>query len=283
MCVRRSPVIKRPQQFAESRWSLARCVLAAAHCGGLLAALVLWYRWGWAGELDNGASVRWHVPSFDDTVLLVTTYVTWAGICYGAYAIFGAWQTQVALKRTSVTRQAVSIGGRRRVAGYAAGLAAVVIGALWVGPAIHAVRWDWYAGSTKRYTLVLASHALVVLRQCAPTGVGTHWLEMKQDLGFLGGPMSFHFVWNQPYKTPSSAMVVRYTLVSCPLWVPLGMACAITWWCLVQPRLRALRQAAGALCRRCGYNLTSNVTGRCPECGELIRRGAGQEEGGKVK
>lgn len=30
-------------------------------------------------------------------------------------------------------------------------------------------------------------------------------------------------------------------------------------------------------CRRCGYNLTGNVSGRCPECGEPIGRGQARD------
>jgi len=40
------------------------------------------------------------------------------------------------------------------------------------------------------------------------------------------------------------------------------------WW----PVLVGRRQVAdGPLCLSCGYNLTGNVSGRCPECGELIQ------------
>lgn len=35
-------------------------------------------------------------------------------------------------------------------------------------------------------------------------------------------------------------------------------------------RRRAEREARG-LCRRCGYNLSGNISGRCPECGEPLK------------
>ena len=36
---------------------------------------------------------------------------------------------------------------------------------------------------------------------------------------------------------------------------------------VIYPRFRASHRAARGLCVQCGYNLTGNVTGRCPECG----------------
>lgn len=47
-----------------------------------------------------------------------------------------------------------------------------------------------------------------------------------------------------------------------PLWIPLGLAgaAAAFFW------TRRPRAAEGA-CTACGYDLTGNVTGRCPECG----------------
>jgi len=36
--------------------------------------------------------------------------------------------------------------------------------------------------------------------------------------------------------------------------------------------LRARLRAARGRCTKCGYDLTGNVSGRCPECGEPIPR-----------
>ena len=52
----------------------------------------------------------------------------------------------------------------------------------------------------------------------------------------------------------------------CPLWLLLGasaMPTALLWW-------RDRRARLPGACRQCGYNLTGNVTGICPECGREI-------------
>jgi predicted amidophosphoribosyltransferase len=37
-------------------------------------------------------------------------------------------------------------------------------------------------------------------------------------------------------------------------------------------RWRRDRRPPPGCCQRCGYNLTGNVTGRCPECGTPTRK-----------
>ncbi len=54
-------------------------------------------------------------------------------------------------------------------------------------------------------------------------------------------------------------------LIFIPLWIPLMLLAAPTgllWW------LDRSRIPPGH-CRKCGYDLTGNTTGRCPECGAL--------------
>jgi hypothetical protein len=59
-----------------------------------------------------------------------------------------------------------------------------------------------------------------------------------------------------------------------PMWIPTAavlMLSALLWW----PDLRA-RWLAWRLgpehCLKCGYDLTGNVSGRCPECGKALGR-----------
>jgi len=57
--------------------------------------------------------------------------------------------------------------------------------------------------------------------------------------------------------------------IELPLWLPLllvAVPTALLWW-------RDRRYPAGH-CRNCGYDLTGNVSGVCPECGTPIKREA---------
>jgi hypothetical protein len=55
-----------------------------------------------------------------------------------------------------------------------------------------------------------------------------------------------------------------------PLWIPVAGLAVVTGISLWQARRQARRGAAFPTCLRCGYNLTGNVSGRCPECGEIV-------------
>lgn len=52
-----------------------------------------------------------------------------------------------------------------------------------------------------------------------------------------------------------------------PLWA------ALWAWLWVRWRNHLLTSRPGHFCIECGYDLTGNVSGRCPECGEEVRVG----------
>jgi hypothetical protein len=56
---------------------------------------------------------------------------------------------------------------------------------------------------------------------------------------------------------------VWWTIV--PLWIPLCVALASTSWLWLRKR-----HHKEGCCRNCGYDLTGNLSGRCPECGTLV-------------
>ncbi len=52
-----------------------------------------------------------------------------------------------------------------------------------------------------------------------------------------------------------------------PLWLPFAVVALPTawlWW------LDRRRRIPPGHCQKCGYDLTGNVSGRCPECGESV-------------
>lgn len=76
------------------------------------------------------------------------------------------------------------------------------------------------------------------------------------------GPHSYWLVWRLPWAGhQSDTWTVRM-----PLWavfVGAAIPTVLLWW-------RACRRMSDGCCGRCGYNLTGNVNGICPECGTPI-------------
>ena len=55
---------------------------------------------------------------------------------------------------------------------------------------------------------------------------------------------------------------IHAPIIHLPLWIPLVASCAATLvWC------HRVRPIPFGHCQRCGYDLTGNVSGTCPECG----------------
>ena len=87
----------------------------------------------------------------------------------------------------------------------------------------------------------------------------THWTWTTQSERF--------FVW----RPSRSTIAMLGTVVYIPLWIPL-LAVALLTAILFSysPMRRRVRRKRG-LCAHCGYELTGNVSGQCPECGEMVK------------
>jgi len=61
-------------------------------------------------------------------------------------------------------------------------------------------------------------------------------------------------------------------MLSLPLWLLVGVtfAASLALW-----RLDISRRISTSRCQSCGYDLTGNVSGRCPECGHAMDGGGG--------
>lgn len=70
-------------------------------------------------------------------------------------------------------------------------------------------------------------------------------------------------------RHPIEALLSLAFHVGCPVLVMAGIG---RWF---------RRPVLSGCCRQCGYNLTGNVSGVCPECGTTTGRGAGGELAGQ--
>ncbi len=81
------------------------------------------------------------------------------------------------------------------------------------------------------------------------------WLEVYST----NAPFPYKNIGPLIFSVHASALVWT---VLCSLLIAViayGIAKSLPWW--VDPNK----------CRECSYNLTGNITGKCPECGEVIR------------
>ena len=67
---------------------------------------------------------------------------------------------------------------------------------------------------------------------------------------------------HRPLNMKSGVVSTSYPLA--PIMLLVGVLVVVSWW-----RERRNKPRHGH-CRKCGYNLTGNVSGVCPECGEKI-------------
>lgn len=71
-------------------------------------------------------------------------------------------------------------------------------------------------------------------------------------------PLSYEFVW-WPVTDPFVGIIAVFV----PLWIPLGLFLVPTAFLWSRDR----RRIPFGHCQKCGYDLTGNVSGVCPECG----------------
>lgn len=115
--------------------------------------------------------------------------------------------------------------------------------------------WDPYQKSWMTITMESGCKATVI---CLP----------RRDLERLGYRTN-GFRWRGRVSTPSQACPgIFHTFLRFPLWEASALFALYPTLTFIRGPLRRWRRRRKGLCLNCGYNLTGNVTGVCPECGE---------------
>jgi hypothetical protein len=89
----------------------------------------------------------------------------------------------------------------------------------------------------------------------------------------LAGPLLL--VMGRPGVTRVGRSIVGHIAAPYAFLLCAGLLAVSAWqcWVLTRPEIKELfgiRQYPPGFCQKCGYNLTGNVSGRCPECGEPV-------------
>ena len=139
-------------------------------------------------------------------------------------------------------------------------VACLVLAGVWLGSAVCGVQVQSHLGNGVSF----------FSGWCQITwGYDVATFRMMRKFGFeeVGGvevfrPRFAHIEWSwHPIYLSTFSVTI-------PGWYPvaaIGFPTALLWW-LDRPRTPA------GHCRNCGYNLTGNVSGRCPECGSSAQR-----------
>jgi hypothetical protein len=188
----------------------------------------------------------------------VLDHIVWSGVvgntlAWGAGAIaclVGGSALWTALaSRARVVRRALRI---------AAIVACLAVGGLWLWSGCHSA----YVTDHFRYECQMKAGVLSLSVSFEPDlEPGTHISGYAVPSG-----NGFRLRW----AVPSSEHVRgQYLCVELPIWLLLsGMLLgAVVLFHLTRPR------RAPGTCQMCGYNLTGNVSGRCPECGTTVPGG----------
>jgi len=149
----------------------------------------------------------------------------------------------------------MSMRGYRRRAQLAVIAASLSLACTVVDTVSH---WWFFAIETSRVHLFVGDHTV----DCSYWP----WQGSRGYAGIRCGPVGTrHHEWRFPWRPVRTENVISGHGVSAPLW-----NIAVLSGALSVVLFRAGCRGSRGTCSKCGYDLTGNVSGRCPECGELI-------------
>jgi len=146
--------------------------------------------------------------------------------------------------------------------------AGLVVSLLTIAAWAVSIPWTWMyaryrAKSGQLETMVRLDVGCLIWQDYVPSDSGgsgnTQWTCEVFDAPF--SPMWLPY-W-PPYRSYDGTRSDVNSQYRLPLWIPflcVAIPTAILWW-------RDRRRISPGHCQKCGYDLTGNVSGVCPECG----------------
>jgi hypothetical protein len=136
---------------------------------------------------------------------------------------------------------------------YAGATLALAIAGLWIASAPWVFRW-WYCRDFPYIWCVSCGAGQISIARDNPM---LRFGDIYLPPLYPSRERARHLVW-----LPAVTWRSDLKCVQMPLWIPLLLVIAATAWLWLR-----LRSTPAGHCRTCGYDLTGNVSGRCPECG----------------
>jgi hypothetical protein len=156
------------------------------------------------------------------------------------------------------------------VAGFA-GIAALWVLSAWRPVELRGSRWSL---SVRAGQAMVNVYWLRGVDALGPAEAARYRASLSAAVHASGPPEAPRGLWSlvpmfstvvQRLRGPPSNLALKVLAGGVALWIPMAL-CAVVFVAM-RPRRSAGRPP---LCRNCNYDLTGNVSGRCPECGTPI-------------
>ncbi|UCC32456.1 MAG: hypothetical protein JSU86_09275 [Phycisphaerales bacterium] len=158
-------------------------------------------------------------------------------------------------------------------------------GGLWLAGLGIGTVWNWEIGERHLINVLAYKGRLLIeyegrrLSRVSPDGLAGFYtpLSFGQPRYRSLGPVDF---WNGPrlpvfdgfdQKTGRLTIGISRThRLQCSIWLFPALFAPYPTLAFIRGPVRRYRRRKLGLCVKCGYNLTGNLSGVCPECGKMI-------------
>lgn len=130
--------------------------------------------------------------------------------------------------------------------------------------ALSLVRHAEWVSPGGHWVIFISGGMFELGREGLPGGF-SEYVHKRGGCGWLLGGHDFDLkLWQSPWYRHDAT----YTRLRIPAWTVLAVLALPTAWSWAR-----VRRAQPGHCTRCGYDLTGNIRGRCPECGAAVHAG----------